>query len=58
MLLASPANGYFSSIIAKRGLKGALHQPISDHPTEVWEMVACRNSPVEIVEEYIPQVRD
>ena len=33
---------------------GALHQPINDHPTEVWEMIVCRNSPVEIVEEYIP----
>jgi uncharacterized RmlC-like cupin family protein len=32
---------------------GALHQPINDHPTEVWEMIVCRNSPVEIVEEYV-----
>ena len=32
----------------------ALHQPINDHPTEVWEMLVCRNSPVEIMEEYVP----
>ena len=33
---------------------GAIHQPINDSATEVWEMLVARNSPVEIVEEYTP----
>lgn len=33
---------------------GAVHQPINDSQTEVWEMLVARNSPVEVVEDYVP----
>ena len=34
--------------------EGALHQPVNNSKTEPLEMIVARNSPVEIVEDYIP----
>ena len=38
--------------------QGSIHQPINDSSTETLELIVSRNTPVEIVEEYITDQRE